>query len=135
MQKTKNQKPLIIAAIAFVVVIAAGIVIWQLTAPKGTEGAKSYTFTVVDAEGKETVRELHTDEEMLGAALLNEKLIEGDTSEYGLMVTKVDGIEADSSKEQWWCLMIGEEMSMTGVDQTPVEDGGDYAFELMTGYN
>lgn len=134
MQKTKSQKPLIIAVIAFVVVIVAGIVIWKVTAPKGVEGAKGYTFTVVDAEGKETVHELRTDEEMLGAALQAEGLIEGDMSEYGLMVTKVGGIEADSSKEQWWCLMIGEEMSMTGVDQTPVEDGGDYAFELKTGY-
>ena len=67
--KAKNQKPLIIAAIAFVVLVVAGVVIWQVTAPKGTAGAKAYTLTVVDADGKETVHNLNTDEEMLGTAL------------------------------------------------------------------
>lgn len=67
--KAKNQKPLIIAAIVFVVLVVAGVVIWQVTAPKGTAGAKAYTLTVVDADGKETVHNLNTDEEMLGAAL------------------------------------------------------------------
>lgn len=135
MEKTqKSKKPLIIAAIVFVVLIVAGIVIWQVAAPKGTQGAKAYTFTVVDAEGNETVHELRTDEEMLGAALMNEGLIEGSESEYGLFVTKVDGIEADSSKEEWWCLTIDGEMSMTGVDSTPVEDGGKYEFTLTVGY-
>ena len=52
--KTKNQKPLIIAAIVFVVLVVAGVVIWQVTVPKGTAGAKAYTLTVVDADGKET---------------------------------------------------------------------------------
>ena len=49
--KAKNQKPLIIAAIVFVVLVVAGVVIWQVTAPKGTAGAKAYTLTVVDADG------------------------------------------------------------------------------------
>ena len=40
--KVKNQKPLIIAAIVFVVLVVAGVVIWQVTAPKGTAGAKAY---------------------------------------------------------------------------------------------
>ena len=82
MEKTgKSRKPLIIAAIVFVVLVVAGIVIWQVAAPKGTAGDKAYTLTVVDAEGNETVHELQTDEEMLGAALLKEGLIEGDDSE------------------------------------------------------
>ena len=65
MEKTgKSRKPLIIAAIVFVVLVVAGIVIWQVAAPKGTAGDKAYTLTVVDAEGNETVHELQTDEEM-----------------------------------------------------------------------
>ena len=80
MEKTgKSRKPLIIAAIVFVVLVVAGIVIWQVAAPKGTAGDKAYTLTVVDAEGDETVHELQTDEEMLGSALLKEGLIEATT--------------------------------------------------------
>ena len=106
----------------FVVLVVAGVVIWQVTVPKGTAGAKAYTLTVVDADGKETVHNLNTDEEMLGTALQDADLIEGEESEYGLFVTKVDGIEADS------------EMASTGVDSTPVEDGGKYEFTLTVGY-
>ena len=84
MEKTKkSQKPVIVAAIVFVVLLAAALVAWKMTAPKGTEGAKAYTFTVVDAEGEETVHKLTTDEEMLGDALMNEGLLEGEEGEYG----------------------------------------------------
>ena len=105
-----------------------------VTAPKSTAGAKAYTLTVVDADGKETVHNLNTDEEMLGAALQDAGLIEGEKSEYGLFVTKVDGIEADSANQEWWCLTINGEMASTGVDSTPVEDGGKYEFTLTVGY-
>lgn len=135
MEKTgKSRKPLIIAAIVFVVLVVADIVIWQVAAPKGTAGDKAYTLTVVDAEGNETVHELQTDEEMLGTALLNEGLIEGDDSEYGLFVNTVDGITANADNQEWWCLTIDGETAMTGVDSTPVEDGGKYEFTLTVGY-
>ena len=80
------------------------------------------------------LRELQTDEEMLGAALLKEGLIEGDDSEYGLFVNTVDGITANDDNQEWWCLTIDGETAMTGVDSTPVEDGGKYEFTLTVGY-
>lgn len=133
MEKTgKSRKPLIVAAIVFVVLVVAGVVIWQVAAPKGTAGDKAYTLTVVDAEGNETVHELQTDEEMLGPALLNEGLIAGEDSEFGLFVKTVDGITA--SGDEWWCLTIDGKETETGVDSTPVEDGGKYEFTLTVGY-
>ena len=132
--KTKNQKPLIIAAIVFVVLVVAGVVIWQVTAPKGTAGAKAYTLTVVDADGKETVHNLNTDEEMLGAALQDADLIEGEESEYGLFVTTVDGYTADDSVQEWWCFSKGGENLSTGVDTTPIADGDTFEATLKTGW-
>lgn len=135
MEKTKkSQKPVIIAAIVFVVLLVAALVAWKMTAPKGTEGAKAYTFTVVDAEGEETVHKLTTDEEMLGDALMNEGLLEGEEGEYGLYVKSVGGITADESNQEWWCLTKGGEAVMTGVDSTPVEDGAAYEFTLTVGW-
>ena len=67
-------------------------------------------------------------------ALQDAGLIEGEESEYGLFVTEVDGIEADSANQEWWCLTINGEMASTGVDSTPVEDGGKYEFTLTVGY-
>lgn len=129
----KIRKPLVIAAI--VLVVLCMLTGCANAAPKSdAAGAKAYTLTVVDAEGKETVHELSTDEEMLGAALLSAGLIEGSESEYGLFVTKVDGIEADSANEEWWCLTKGGETVMTGVDSTPVADGDKFEFTLTVGY-
>lgn len=131
--KKKIRKPLVIAAI--VLVVLCMLTGCANAAPKSdAAGAKAYTLTVVDAEGKETVHELSTDEEMLGAALLSAGLIEGSESEYGLFVTKVDGIEADSANEEWWCLTKGGETVMTGVDSTPVADGDKFEFTLTVGY-
>ena len=132
--KTKNQKPLIIAAIVFVVLVVAGVVIWQVTVPKGTAGAKAYTLTVVDADGKETVHNLNTDEEMLGPALQDADLIEGEESEYGLFVTTVDGYTADDSAQEWWCFSKGGEDLSTGVDTTPIADGDTFEATLKTGW-
>ena len=132
--KTKNQKPLIIAAIVFVVLVVAGVVIWQVTVPKGTAGAKAYTLTVVDADGKETVHNLNTDEEMLGTALQDADLIEGEESEYGLFVTTVDGYTADDSVQEWWCFSKGGEDLSTGVDTTPIADGDTFEATLKTGW-
>lgn len=129
----KVRKPLVIAAI--VLVVLCMLTGCANAAPKSdAAGAKAYTLTVVDAEGKETVHELSTDEEMLGAALLSAGLIEGSESEYGLFVTKVDGIEADSANEEWWCLTKGGETVMTDVDSTPVADGDKFEFTLTVGY-
>ena len=135
MEKTKkNQKPVIIAAVVFVVLIAAALVLWQFVAPKGTEGAKAYTFTVINADGSEKVHKLRTDEEMLGDALVNEGLLEGEEGPYGLYVKTVDGITADEANQEWWCLTKGGEEVFTGVDMTPVEDGAAYEFTLTVGW-
>ena len=99
-----------------------------------TEGVKKITFTVVHGDGTSKDFSIETSQEMLGAALLDEKLIEGDEGEYGLFVTTVDGETADSSQQQWWCLTAGGGTVTTGVDSTPIEDGGQYEFTLTTGY-
>ena len=134
MEKPKNQKPIIIAAVVFVVLVIAGLVAWKMTAPEGTAGAKAYTFSVIDADGETETFKLTTDEEMLGDALMNEGLLEGEEGQYGLYVKSVNGITADEANQEWWCLTKGGEAVMTGVDMTPVEDGAAYEFTLTVGW-
>ena len=50
------------------------------------EGQTSFTFTVVDKEGTEAYFEIHTDETIVGDALLALDLIAGDEGAYGLYV-------------------------------------------------
>ena len=91
-------------------------------------GAKTVKLKVV-AEEKSIVVTMHTDAEMLGSALSAFNLIEGDASEYGLYVKKVNGIKADYNEGGWWWMLTQNgEMLMTGVDSTPIQDGETYEF-------
>lgn len=122
----KNKK-LILAAVALVAVIAVFLGIYFITREAPTEGAKSITVTVVHADGSSKDFTYDTDAEYLGQVLLAEGLIVGTEGEYGLMVSTVDGETADYSVDQsYWALYIGEDYAMTGVDQTPIQDGDTF---------
>lgn len=95
------------------------------------EGAVKFTFTVVDGAGNETVFEIHTDKTVVGDALLELKLIEGETSQYGLYVKKVNGITADYDVDgTYWAFYINGEYAMSGVDTTEIKEGDSYAMKV-----
>lgn len=95
------------------------------------EGETQFNFTVVDKEGNETAFIINTNASTVGEALLNVNLIEGDESEYGLYVKKVNGIVADYDVDQtYWAFYIDGEYAMTGVDSTDVVAGSTYAFKV-----
>ena len=125
----KNKK-LVIAAIAIAVVIALMAGIWFATRPETQSGSKAYTVTVVHKDG--TVKDFayRTDEEYLAGALLEEGLIAGEDSQYGLTIITVDGEDAVwATDNAYWAIWVGEEMSMTGASETPVYDGSTYKLE------
>jgi hypothetical protein len=95
------------------------------------EGATVFTFSVTDADGNETLFEIHTDETTVGAALLGVDLIDGEQSDYGLYVKVVNGITADYDVDgTYWAFYIDGEYAMTGVDSTEVVAGATYAFKV-----
>ena len=95
------------------------------------EGITQFTFTVVDKEGKETVFEIHTDKEIVGEALLELDLIEGEDGAYGLYVKTVNGIAADYDVDQtYWAFYVNGEYATSGVDTTPIEEGMIYTFKV-----
>ena len=94
------------------------------------EGQTAFRFTVVDADGKETAFDVHTDETTVGAALLALGLIDGDDSEYGLYVKTVNGLTVDYDKDgKYWAFYINGEYASTGVDSTDITAGAEYAFK------
>lgn len=122
----KNKK-LILAVVALVAVAAIFLGVYFATRPETTQGAKTYTVTVVHGDGTSKDFTYHTDEEYLGDALVAEGLISGSDSEYGLMVDTVDGETASWDADQaYWAFYIGEESAMTGVSTTPVNDGDSF---------
>lgn len=100
------------------------------------EGKTTFYFFVMDLEGNVTTFEIHTDAEMLGAALLENNLIEGEESQYGLYVKTVLGITEDYNVDgHYWALYVMEgdaeefTYAMNGVDSTPIVENAGYMFK------
>ena len=90
----------------------------------------SFTVVTTDLEGNETTHKIKTDAATVGEALIEEGLIAGDPSDYGLYITTVNGITLDWDKDgKYWAFYINGEYAQTGVDTTNVEDGAVYTFK------
>lgn len=107
------------------------------TNPSQDEPDLGATFTVVvtDLDGSETTFQYTSEAATVGEALLAEGLIAGDQSDWGLMVTTVNGITADWATENaYWAFYINGEYAMTGVDSTELIDGATYSFVKTVSY-
>ena len=95
-----------------------------------TIGEGNTTFTLeVCAEDKSVILTVSTNKTVLGDALLELGLIEGEAGAYGLYVKKVNGILADFDVDQtYWALYINGEYAMSGVDTTNIVNGATYKF-------
>lgn len=129
----KNKKIILsVLGLALAVVVLALLYINLRPQPKDAGGKKNLTVTVVYEDKSSKDFTINTNEDYLGAALLQEGLIEGSESEWGLYVTTVNGMKAEDSKHQYWALYIGDEYASTGVDSTPVNDGDTFRLVLET---
>ncbi len=91
------------------------------------EGSKTVYVKVTDDKNNTITFTIHTDEDYLGAALINNGVIKGDNGQYGLYITHVNGLEANYEKDKsYWGFYKNGEYMMTGVDQTKFEDGETY---------
>lgn len=98
------------------------------------EGATVFNFLVVDRDGKETLFEVHTDKTIVGEALQELGLIDGEEGDYGLYVLTVNGDTLDWDKDGlYWSFYMGEEYSLTGVDKTDIIPGATYTFKAEKG--
>lgn len=90
------------------------------------KGAKTAVVEVV-TDGKTVTLTVKTDEEMLGAALLKEKIIAGENGDYGLYIKAVNGTVADYDTDKtYWAFYVDGAYAMSGVDSTPIEEGKIY---------
>ena len=95
----------------------------------------SFTVIVTDLDGTETTFAYTSEAETVGEALVAEGLIAGDESDWGLMVTTVNGITADWATENaYWAFYINGEYAQTGVDATEITDGATYSFVKTISY-
>lgn len=95
------------------------------------EGAKQFTLVIADKDGTETRLEIHTDKDIVGEALLDNQVVAGEDSQYGLYVKTVNGITADFDTDGvYWAFYIDGEYAMTGVDATEITEGVTYSLRV-----
>ena len=129
----KNQKlVLAVAALVLVVGLLAGL--YLATRPQTSQGAKTFTVTVVHGDGSSKDFTYHTDEEYVGAVLQAEGLIEGEMGDFGLYIHSVDGEQAVYDVDgAYWAFYQGEEYAMQGIDLTPINDGDHFQLVYTIG--
>lgn len=89
---------------------------------------KTTIYVDVVVDGKSVTFTLRTDAETLGAALVAEKLVEGEDSQYGLYIKKVNGMTADYDVDgSYWNISKDGKDLMTGADSEKITDGAHYA--------
>ena len=94
------------------------------------KGSKTVVVSV-KVDESEVSFTLHSDETYLADALLEHKLIEGDESEFGLYIKKVNGIVADYDIDKtYWGFYKNGEMMMVGVSAAEFADGEHYELVL-----
>ena len=100
---------------------------------EGNADEISITVKVIVDE-KETVFEYKTTKEFLDEVLLDEKLVVGDKSEWGLFVHTVNGLKAVEDNDEWWCLTKAGDAVMTGISMTSVSDGDVFELTFTVGF-
>ena len=95
------------------------------------EGETVFTFVVTYKDGTSDRFEVHTNETTVGAALQKAGLIEGEESQYGLYVKKVNGVLADYDTDgTYWAFYVNGQYATAGVDATDVTAGAEYGFKV-----
>ena len=90
------------------------------------EGAKTVTVEF-ELQEKTITFSLKTDKSILGEALLDCGLIEGEEGAYGLYIKKVNGVTADYDVDQsYWAFYENGEYAMAGVDMTEIDESVTY---------
>lgn len=130
----KSAKKLIPAVVILLILIAIFYTVYTQFVPKGQEGEKHITISIIDDTGAEETYELDTDAEYLLEALESVAEIDGEESaEYGYTLYTVNGLTADfNTSNAYWAIYVNGEYGQLGISQQPVSDGDDYTIVYET---
>lgn len=138
--KNNSIKKLLALVLAFVLTAAAALTGCSTTPAETTappaettpvtevgEGASNFELTIVDKDGVTHLYRVHTNVGMMGEALTEVDLIDGEQGPYGMYIKSVLGQVLDYETDgMYWSFYVNGEYAQTGVDQIPVEHDGKY---------
>ena len=120
-------KKILIAIIAFAVVIALVAAAYFIFVPKATEGTKEVAVTFIDNKGESKTTVIKTDALYLADAMTEAGLTYEVTDTY---VDTVNGITADYNKDMsYWAFYVNGEYCSYGIFEQPVNDGDVFVIE------
>lgn len=131
---SKTKKIIGVSAVVALVAILAIVFFVFREAP--VEGSKAITIEVVNKSEETKEYQLKTDAEYLRQAMEEAEGLEfsGSESEYGMMVTVVNGETADyNTNGAYWSFYVNDEYCNYGIDQQPVEDGDTFKIVYTLG--
>lgn len=130
----KKKSHVLLALGTLVCVMALFLGLYTLSRPQTIPGVKTVTVEVVHKDTSSRSFTFWTDEDYLGAALIEEGLIQGEQGPYGMYIKWVDGETADYEVDQsYWALYEGEEYATQSTDQTAMEDGDHFRLVYTIG--
>ncbi len=92
---------------------------------------RTFTLSITDAGGKETITTVTSDKPTVGEALTALGILEGEDGPYGLYIKSINGITADYDKDKtYWAFYVDGQYAVTGADMTPIVDGATYGFKI-----
>jgi hypothetical protein len=97
-------------------------------------GETEFPLIIADQDGTEIRITVRTDKTVVGEALQELGLLEGEEGPYGLYVKVVNGIRADYDKDKvYWAFYINGDYAVSGVDVTEICAGDEYALRVEKG--
>ena len=136
MEQKKVSKGKIGLALGALIAVAAILIgVYAAFGAKPAAGSKDITIEVVNKAAESTVYELSTDAEFLRQAMDEAEGLtyDGTESEYGLMVSTVNGEVADYSVDcSYWSFYVNDEYCNYGIDTQPVMDGDAFSIVYTT---
>ena len=91
------------------------------------EGQTAFAFVVTFADGQTQNYVIHTDKTIVGEALQELALIDGEEGPYGLYVKTVASVTYDYDKDhKYWAFYVNGEYAMNGVDKTEIDETAVY---------
>ena len=129
-QKKLSKGKIGLALGALIAVVAILIGVYSAFGAKPVAGSKNITIEVINKAAESVVYELSTDAEYLRQAMDEAEGLtyDGTESEYGLMVSTVNGEVADYSVDcSYWSFYVNDEYCNYGIDTQPIMDGDAFA--------
>lgn len=130
----KSKKSLVIGAVVLLILVGVFALVYTQFVKKPVQGEKEIELEVVLADGSSKTHQMKTNQEYLGDALDEAGFVQGQEGDFGLFIQTVDGVTAEDTNQEWWCLTKGGEQVNTSVDQTPIRNGEHYELTLTVGW-